>query len=65
MGNPLKQINEMLDIAKVAVENIKAENKRLRQENERMLSIIESLTKSTKDSIVEISNEKNMSNRNS
>lgn len=65
MGNPLKQINEMLDIAKVAVENIKAENKRLRQENERLLSIIESLTKSTKDSIVEISNEKNMSNRNS
>lgn len=57
MSNPLKQINEMLDIAKVAVENIKAENKRLRQENERLLSIIESLTKSTKDTSVEIKKE--------
>ncbi|MBO7344068.1 MAG: hypothetical protein J6U45_08560 [Alistipes sp.] len=56
MSNPLKQINEMLEIAKVAVENIKAENKRLRQENERLLSIIESLTKSTKDTSVEVKN---------
>lgn len=56
MGNPLKQINEMLEIAKVAVENIKAENKRLRQENERLFSIIESLTKSTKDTSVEVKN---------
>lgn len=54
MSNPLKQINEMLEIAKVAVENIKAENKRLRQENERLLSIIESLTKSTNDTSVEV-----------
>lgn len=58
MSNPLKQINEMLEIAKVAVENIKAENKRLRQENERLLSIIESLTKQTIGSTVEDANKK-------
>lgn len=58
MSNPLKQINDMLDIAKIAMENIKAENKRLRQENEKLLSIIESLTKQTIGSIVEDANKK-------
>lgn len=45
MSNPLKQVNDMLDVARVAVGNIKAENKRLREENERLLTIIEQLTK--------------------
>ena len=49
MSNPLKQINDMLDVARAAVENIKAENKRLREENERLLSIIEQLTKPKND----------------
>ena len=44
MSNTLKQINDMLDVAKITMENIKAENKRLRAENERLLKIIEQLT---------------------
>lgn len=52
MNNQLKHINDMLEIAKIATDRIKeenrslrAENDRLTAENERLIAIIESLTK--------------------
>lgn len=44
----LKYINDMLEIAKVAVERIKQENEDLRNENKRLLKIIESITNTSK-----------------
>ena len=46
----LKGINKMLmdatlDILQVGIENLKKENRELREENQRLLGIIESLSK--------------------
>ena len=40
----IKHINKVLDIALQAVKNLKEENKQLKDENQRLLTIIEKLS---------------------
>lgn len=43
--NDVKILNILIDTAKIQVENLKEENKRLIKENNRLLTIIENITK--------------------